>query len=82
MTPTRSGSTYSIQSNGSGPGQSSHKSKGQDCQPKGEAQMEDARTSTSSHRLARTFENLIESPEAEITAIPVVRPESFPPGNN
>ncbi|MBW0577009.1 hypothetical protein O181_116724 [Austropuccinia psidii MF-1] len=44
--------------------------------------MEDSRTSTSSQRLARTFDNLIESPEADITAIPVVRPESFPAGNN
>ncbi|MBW0582745.1 hypothetical protein O181_122460 [Austropuccinia psidii MF-1] len=48
MTTTRSGSNYNIQSNGSGPGNSSHKSKGQDCQPRGKAQMEDARTSTSS----------------------------------
>ncbi|MBW0532507.1 hypothetical protein O181_072222 [Austropuccinia psidii MF-1] len=39
--------------------------------------MEDARTSTSSQRLARTFDTLIESPEAEITAIAVVRPESL-----
>ncbi|MBW0578199.1 hypothetical protein O181_117914 [Austropuccinia psidii MF-1] len=44
--------------------------------------MEDARTSTSSQRLANTFGTLIESPEAEITAIPVVRPESSPAGNN
>ncbi|MBW0531611.1 hypothetical protein O181_071326 [Austropuccinia psidii MF-1] len=50
MTPTRSGSNYSIQSNGSGPGHSSHKSKRQECQPIGEAQIEDARTSTSSQR--------------------------------
>ncbi|MBW0523245.1 hypothetical protein O181_062960 [Austropuccinia psidii MF-1] len=82
MTPARSGSSYSIQSNGSGPGHSSHKSKGQDFQPRGEAQMEDARTSTSSQRVARTFDNFIESPEAEKTSIPVVRPESFPTGNN
>ncbi|MBW0530533.1 hypothetical protein O181_070248 [Austropuccinia psidii MF-1] len=47
-----------------------------------EAEMEDARTSTSSQRLASTFDTLIESPEADITAIPVVRPESFPTGNN
>ncbi|MBW0574148.1 hypothetical protein O181_113863 [Austropuccinia psidii MF-1] len=39
MTPTRSGSNYSIQSNGSGPGYSSHKSKGQDCKSRGEAQI-------------------------------------------
>ncbi|MBW0514404.1 hypothetical protein O181_054119 [Austropuccinia psidii MF-1] len=44
--------------------------------------MEDARTSTSSQRLASTFEALIESPEAYITAIPVVRPEPFPTGSN
>ncbi|MBW0586300.1 hypothetical protein O181_126015 [Austropuccinia psidii MF-1] len=81
MTLTRSGSNYSIQSNGSGPGHSSHKSKGQDCQLIGEAQMEDARASTSSQRLASTFETFIKSPEAEKTAIPVVRPESFPTGN-
>ncbi|MBW0491321.1 hypothetical protein O181_031036 [Austropuccinia psidii MF-1] len=63
MTPTRIGSNYPIKSTGSGPGQ--------DCQPRGEAQMEDARTSTSSQRLASTFETLIESAEAYITAIPV-----------
>ncbi|MBW0512922.1 hypothetical protein O181_052637 [Austropuccinia psidii MF-1] len=82
MTPTRTGSSYSIQSNGSGPGHSRHKSKRQECQSRGEAQMEDARTSTSSQRLARNFDSLIESPEAEITAIAVFRPESFPAGNN
>ncbi|MBW0577385.1 hypothetical protein O181_117100 [Austropuccinia psidii MF-1] len=48
MTHTRSGSNYSIQSNGSEPGHSSHKSKRQECHPRGEAQMEDARTPTSS----------------------------------
>ncbi|MBW0551438.1 hypothetical protein O181_091153 [Austropuccinia psidii MF-1] len=67
MTPTRSGSSYSIQSNGSGPGNSGHKSKRQECQPREEAQMEDARASTS------TFEALSESPEADITAIPIIR---------
>ncbi|MBW0550367.1 hypothetical protein O181_090082 [Austropuccinia psidii MF-1] len=75
MTPTRSGSKYSIQSNESGPGHSSNKSKRQECQPRGEAQMEDARTSTSSQRLARTFNTLLEIPEDEITSIPVVRSE-------
>ncbi|MBW0497991.1 hypothetical protein O181_037706 [Austropuccinia psidii MF-1] len=50
MTPIRSGSNYSIQSIRSGPGHSGHKSKRQECQPRGEAQMEDARTSTSSQR--------------------------------
>ncbi|MBW0578958.1 hypothetical protein O181_118673 [Austropuccinia psidii MF-1] len=44
--------------------------------------MEDARTSTSSKRLASTFDTLIESPEADITAIAVVRPESLSTGNN
>ncbi|MBW0587012.1 hypothetical protein O181_126727 [Austropuccinia psidii MF-1] len=81
MTPTRSGSNYSIQSNGSGPGHSSHKSKRQECQPRGEAQMEDSRTSTSSQRLASTFDTLIESLEADITAV-AVRPESLSTGNN
>ncbi|MBW0574907.1 hypothetical protein O181_114622 [Austropuccinia psidii MF-1] len=56
--------------------------KRQECQPRGEAQMEDARTSTSSQRLASTFDTLIESPETEITAIVVVRPESLSTGNN
>ncbi|MBW0558133.1 hypothetical protein O181_097848 [Austropuccinia psidii MF-1] len=81
MTPTRSRSEYSIQSNRSGPGNSSHKSKRQECQPRGEAQMEDYRASTSSQRLARTFDTLIEIPEAEITAIAVARPESLSTGN-
>ncbi|MBW0589589.1 hypothetical protein O181_129304 [Austropuccinia psidii MF-1] len=80
MTPTRSGSDYSTQSNGSGPGHSSHKLKRQECQARGEAQIKDSRTSTSSQRLARTFEPLIESLEADITAI-AVRPESFPSGS-
>ncbi|MBW0535759.1 hypothetical protein O181_075474 [Austropuccinia psidii MF-1] len=44
--------------------------------------MKDARTSTSLRRLASTFDTLIESPEADITAIPVFRTESFPTGNN
>ncbi|MBW0470731.1 hypothetical protein O181_010446 [Austropuccinia psidii MF-1] len=61
MTPTRSGSNYSIQSNGSGPGHSNHNSKRQEFQPRGEAQMEDSRTSTSSQRLSSTFDTLIES---------------------
>ncbi|MBW0475736.1 hypothetical protein O181_015451 [Austropuccinia psidii MF-1] len=47
MTPTTSGRNYSIQSNGSGPGHSSQKSKRQECQPRGEEQMEDSRTSNS-----------------------------------
>ncbi|MBW0538197.1 hypothetical protein O181_077912 [Austropuccinia psidii MF-1] len=82
MTPTRSGRSYSLQSNGSGLGNSSHKSNRQQCQPRGEAQMEDARDLTSSQRLASTFYTLIESPEAEINAIPVVRSEQFPTGNS
>ncbi|MBW0555880.1 hypothetical protein O181_095595 [Austropuccinia psidii MF-1] len=44
--------------------------------------MEDARTSTISQRLASTFDTLIESSEADITAILIVRPEPFPRGNN
>ncbi|MBW0585290.1 hypothetical protein O181_125005 [Austropuccinia psidii MF-1] len=44
--------------------------------------MEYDRTSTSSKRLARTFDTVIESPEAYITAITVFRPESFPTGRN
>ncbi|MBW0499541.1 hypothetical protein O181_039256 [Austropuccinia psidii MF-1] len=44
--------------------------------------MEDSRTSTSSQRLASTFDTLIESPKADITAIAVVRPESLSTGNN
>ncbi|MBW0498686.1 hypothetical protein O181_038401 [Austropuccinia psidii MF-1] len=44
--------------------------------------MEDSITSTSSQRLVSTFDNLIKSPEADITAIPVFRPKSFPAGNN
>ncbi|MBW0571456.1 hypothetical protein O181_111171 [Austropuccinia psidii MF-1] len=43
--------------------------------------MEDARTSTSFQRLARTFDTLIESSKADITAIPVVRSEQFPTGS-
>ncbi|MBW0576932.1 hypothetical protein O181_116647 [Austropuccinia psidii MF-1] len=82
MTPTRSGSNYYIQSNESGPGHSSHKSKIQECQHRGEAQMEDSRTSTGSQRLASTFDTPIESPEADITSISVVRPESLSTGNN
>ncbi|MBW0549559.1 hypothetical protein O181_089274 [Austropuccinia psidii MF-1] len=81
-TPTRSGSNYSIQSNGSGPGNSSHKSKRHKCQPRAEAQMEDSRTSTSSQRLASTFDPLIEISEADIAAIYVVRPESLSTENN
>ncbi|MBW0540139.1 hypothetical protein O181_079854 [Austropuccinia psidii MF-1] len=44
--------------------------------------MEDARTSTSSKRLASTFDTHIESPEAEITAIDFVRPETLSTDNN
>ncbi|MBW0523854.1 hypothetical protein O181_063569 [Austropuccinia psidii MF-1] len=82
MTYTRSGSNYSIKSNGSGPRHSSHKSKRKECQPIGEAQIEDARASTSSQRLARMFDTLGESTEADITAPAVFRPESHPTGNN
>ncbi|MBW0535954.1 hypothetical protein O181_075669 [Austropuccinia psidii MF-1] len=82
MTPTRSGRNYSIQSNGSGPGHSIPKSKRQECQPRGETQMEDTRTPTSSQWLASTFDTLIESTEADTTAIAVVRSESLSTGNN
>ncbi|MBW0475199.1 hypothetical protein O181_014914 [Austropuccinia psidii MF-1] len=78
MTPTRRGSNYSIQSNRYVPGYSSHKSKRQECQPRGEAKIEDVRASTSIQRLERKFYNLIESPEAEINAIPAVRSKEFP----
>ncbi|MBW0517437.1 hypothetical protein O181_057152 [Austropuccinia psidii MF-1] len=44
--------------------------------------MEDTRTSTSSQRLASTVDTLIGSPEAEITALAVFRPESLSTGNN
>ncbi|MBW0549222.1 hypothetical protein O181_088937 [Austropuccinia psidii MF-1] len=44
--------------------------------------MEDARTSTSSQRLSSTFDTLIESLEAEITAIAIFRPESLSTGKN
>ncbi|MBW0470885.1 hypothetical protein O181_010600 [Austropuccinia psidii MF-1] len=70
MTPTTSGSNYSIKS--------SYKSKRWECQPRGEAQMEDSRASTSFQMLARTFETLLESPEDEITAIPSVRYDQHP----
>ncbi|MBW0536409.1 hypothetical protein O181_076124 [Austropuccinia psidii MF-1] len=82
MTRNRSGSNYSIKSNAFGPGDSSHKSKRQEFQSREESQMEDARASTSSQRIASTFDTLIESPEYEITAIAVVRPESLSRGNN
>ncbi|MBW0580114.1 hypothetical protein O181_119829 [Austropuccinia psidii MF-1] len=39
--------------------------------------MEDSTSSTSFQRLARKFDTLIASPEAEMTAIPVVRYEQF-----
>ncbi|MBW0526730.1 hypothetical protein O181_066445 [Austropuccinia psidii MF-1] len=82
MIPTRSGRNYSIQSNGSGPGHESQKSKRQECQPRGKAQMEDTRASTSSQRLESTFDIFIGSPEAYITDISVVRSESFAVGDN
>ncbi|MBW0513462.1 hypothetical protein O181_053177 [Austropuccinia psidii MF-1] len=44
--------------------------------------MEYYRTSTSSQRLSSTFDTLINSSEADITAITVFRPEPFPTGNN
>ncbi|MBW0592230.1 hypothetical protein O181_131945 [Austropuccinia psidii MF-1] len=47
-----------------------------------EAQMEDARASTSSQMLASSIDTFIECLEADITAISVVRPESLSTGNN
>ncbi|MBW0470073.1 hypothetical protein O181_009788 [Austropuccinia psidii MF-1] len=44
--------------------------------------MELSRTSTSFQRLARAFETLFTSTEADITAIPIVRPEPFPTRKN
>ncbi|MBW0510413.1 hypothetical protein O181_050128 [Austropuccinia psidii MF-1] len=44
--------------------------------------MEDSRASTSFQRLSRTFKTLLESKEADITAIPVVRSEHFPTGRS
>ncbi|MBW0461230.1 hypothetical protein O181_000945 [Austropuccinia psidii MF-1] len=44
--------------------------------------MEDDRISTCSQWLSRTFYSLIESPEADIATIPIVRPKPFPTGNN
>ncbi|MBW0522147.1 hypothetical protein O181_061862 [Austropuccinia psidii MF-1] len=44
--------------------------------------MEDSRTSTSSQRLARTFYTVIDSPEAAITTISIVRPELLLTGNH
>ncbi|MBW0495917.1 hypothetical protein O181_035632 [Austropuccinia psidii MF-1] len=82
MTPTRSGSNYSIQSNGSGPGHSSYKSKIQECQPMEEEQKEDARTSTSSQRSDSTFDTLNKGPEADITSIADYTLESLSTGNN
>ncbi|MBW0487118.1 hypothetical protein O181_026833 [Austropuccinia psidii MF-1] len=71
MTPTRSGSNYSIQSSGSGPGHSSHKSKRQECQLRGEETVEDYRAYASSQRLSSTFDTLFEIMEADMTTIPV-----------
>ncbi|MBW0478595.1 hypothetical protein O181_018310 [Austropuccinia psidii MF-1] len=63
-------------------GHSGYKSKRQEFQPREEAQIEDARASTSFKSLSRIFDTLIESPEADITAITVVRPEPYPTGKN
>ncbi|MBW0467878.1 hypothetical protein O181_007593 [Austropuccinia psidii MF-1] len=82
MTNNRSGSNYFIQSDRSGPGHSSHKYKRQECQPRGDAKMEDSSASTSSQRLTSTFEIILESPEADIADILVVRYEQFLTGNS
>ncbi|MBW0488858.1 hypothetical protein O181_028573 [Austropuccinia psidii MF-1] len=44
--------------------------------------MEGAIASTSSQTLASTFDTIIETPEADITSIPAVRPKYFLTGNN
>ncbi|MBW0575147.1 hypothetical protein O181_114862 [Austropuccinia psidii MF-1] len=77
MATTRSGRSHSIQSNGYGPGHSSNRSKRQELQPIGEAYMEDTRAFTSSKRFARAFEDLLESPEAEINSITVISSEKL-----
>ncbi|MBW0549544.1 hypothetical protein O181_089259 [Austropuccinia psidii MF-1] len=82
MTSTITVRSYPIQSNQSGPGHSGHQTKRQECQPIGAAQMQDVRTSTSSQSSARNVYTLIESPKADITAILIVRPESFPKGRS
>ncbi|MBW0470371.1 hypothetical protein O181_010086 [Austropuccinia psidii MF-1] len=78
MAPTRSERNYSTQPNGSGPGPSSHISKRQEFQARGEELTEDAKASTSFKRLVSTIDNIIENHEAEITAIPSVRSEQIP----
>ncbi|MBW0571913.1 hypothetical protein O181_111628 [Austropuccinia psidii MF-1] len=82
MTPTGSGIKYSIQSNGSGPGNEGHESKRKECQPRGESQIEDFRPSTSSQRLASTLETLFKSKEADITAIHVLISEKLSAGRS
>ncbi|MBW0552035.1 hypothetical protein O181_091750 [Austropuccinia psidii MF-1] len=82
MTSTRSGINYSVQSNGFGPENSSHEYKGQDRWPRGEAQIEDAKTSTSFQRLSGNFDTLIESPESDVTDIPVIGSEQLPTGSS
>ncbi|MBW0554757.1 hypothetical protein O181_094472, partial [Austropuccinia psidii MF-1] len=52
--------------------------KRQECQPRGEAQIRDARASTSSQMLANTYETTIKIIEAEITSIPVSRSKKLP----
>ncbi|MBW0483282.1 hypothetical protein O181_022997 [Austropuccinia psidii MF-1] len=44
--------------------------------------MEDARASSSSQRLPRTFETLLGSLESDMTAIPHARSEEFSTGNS
>ncbi|MBW0586915.1 hypothetical protein O181_126630 [Austropuccinia psidii MF-1] len=71
-----------VNSNGSGPGNSSNKYKQQECHPRGEEKIEDYRTSKSSQRLESTFDTLIGSPEANIAAIPVVKYDQLPTGSS
>ncbi|MBW0554436.1 hypothetical protein O181_094151 [Austropuccinia psidii MF-1] len=56
--------------------------KAKNASPEERQKMEDSRTFPSPKMLASTFETLIESPEAEITAISVVIYEQFPTGNS
>ncbi|MBW0512289.1 hypothetical protein O181_052004 [Austropuccinia psidii MF-1] len=82
MTPTGSGSNYSIQSNGFGPRNSCQKPIRREFQAREEAQSEASRASSSSQMLDSTSETLLQSPEADITAITVIKPEAFPTGNS
>ncbi|MBW0470507.1 hypothetical protein O181_010222 [Austropuccinia psidii MF-1] len=53
------------------------KSQRQEFSPRGDVQIKDSITSPSSQRLFSTFDTIIESPESEITLIPVFSSEKF-----